>query len=456
MKFYFSMLAFFMLTQLFAQPQHVDKVIAVVGNQIILQSDIEAQIKLYKTQMSEEMEEGEIRAVILDQLLANSVLLSVAKRDSVEVTDQEVQAQLDARVNEILTLMRGDINQFEAYYNQTPEELKEFMRDQMHDQILQQRMQQQLMSKVTVTPHEVKAFFARIPKDSLPYFPAEVELSEIIIKPKVNEEEEQRARQLAREILIQIIEDTTAFAGLAKKYSDDPGSGALGGELGVQQRGTFVPAFEAAAFQLRKGELSDLVRTEFGYHLIQLNERLGNSVNTRHILIRPEITEEDKLEANKTLDSIRTLILSDSMSFGTAVRLHSENERSKTRAGQLINMQTRQPSFSMRDLPMQVYFAIENLNAGEVSQVIETKNYKEEPEYQLIRVLRRTAPHEANLTMDYEKIKSAALQEKQAKFLKTWVDKQIASTFIQVKFKNMGAAGAKLSANPLLQKWQQP
>jgi len=257
------------------QRQQVDKVIAVVGDNIILQSEVEAQHKIFSSQSQGTALPENVRCIILEQLLANSLLLSEAERDSLEVGDEEVQVQLDSRVTQILQYMGNDVEKFKAYYNMRPSEMKDFMRDQMRDQLLLQRMQQQIMSSIEITPKEVKTFFEKIPSDSLPYFNSEVEVAEIVVKPKINAVEDARARKLARNLLLQIVEDSVDFAILAKKYSDDPGSAALGGDLGPQPRGTLVPEFEEAAYQLKKGEVSDVVKSEFGYHIIKLKERLG-------------------------------------------------------------------------------------------------------------------------------------------------------------------------------------
>ena len=285
------------------------------------------------------------RCIIFEQLLANSLLLAEAEKDSVVVSDLEVETQLDARVNQILQYMGNDKEKFEQYYEMSPTEMKDFMKDQMTDQLVLQRMQNQVISSVTITPKEVKKFYNRIPKDSLPHFNSEVELSEIVIIPKQNPIEEARARKLARNLFLQIVEDSVDFATLARKYSDDPGSAALGGELGNVARGTFASEFEAAAYQLSK-EVSDVVKTD-GYHIIQLNERLGNTINCRHILIKPALTTEDRQLAYDRLDSIRQMIEEDSITFDAAIAAYSEDEFSKTRAGRITNPMTGQAFLSL-------------------------------------------------------------------------------------------------------------
>ena len=349
--------------------------------------------------------------------------------------------------------MGNDVEKFKAYYNMRPSEMKDFMRDQMRDQLLLQRMQQQIMSSIEITPKEVKTFFEKIPSDSLPYFNSEVEVAEIVVKPKINAVEDARARKLARNLLLQIVEDSVDFAILAKKYSDDPGSAALGGDLGPQPRGTLVPEFEEAAYQLKKGEVSDVVKSEFGYHIIKLKERLGNTIHCSHILIRPSITVEDREGAYDYLDSIRNLIEMDSLSFSKGIATFSEEEFSKTRAGRVMNPMTGSAFFELGDVPTDIYFAIDGLDEGAVSKVIEYKAPAGGTQFRIVKLLNRTQPHVANLKDDYSKIRQAALEEKKSRYISEWVDKKIKDNYIEIKVDNLGAKADETTACDGIQKW---
>lgn len=437
----------------FAQRKQVDKVVAVVGNQIILQSDLEARIKLLESQSQGVKIPADARWLVFDQLLSEALMLAEAEKDSLVVGDDEVQGQLDARVSQILAYMGNDEKKFREFYSMTPAEMKDFMRDQMHDQMVQQRMQQKIMDAITITPKEVKDFFVKIPRDSLPYFNSEVELAEIVIKPKINPEEDARAKKLARNLMLQVVEDSVDFEFLAKKYSHDRASAALGGHLGVQPRGSLVPEFEAAAYQLKPGEVSDVVKTEFGYHVIQLINRLGNTINCKHILIRPEITTNDRQLAYQYLDSIRNLILIDTFTFSEAIGLFSEEEFSKTRAGRIMNPMTGEPYFELGDLEPAIYFAIDGLKEGEMSKVIEFESRTGEKQFRIVKILRRIEPHVANLTDDYTKIRQAALEEKKGYHVINWVDSKIPNNFIQIKIENFGTYAEEAVKHPTLQKW---
>jgi len=327
------------------------------------------------------------------------------------------------------------------------------MRDQMRDQLVQQRMQQEIMSSITITPKEVKTFFSNIPKDSLPYFNSEVELAEIVVKPKINPIEDAKARRMARNLVLQMVEDSVDFGVLAKRYSDDRASAALGGDLGVQPRGTLVPEFEAAAYQLKPNEISEVVKSEFGYHIIQLINRLGNTINTRHILIRPDITTEDREVAYQNLDSIRNLILNDSISFTQGIAIYSEEDFSKTRAGRIMNPMSGEPYFELGDLEPSVYFAIDGLNEGEITKVIEYETRTGDKQFRIVKLLTRTEPHIANLTDDYSKIRTAALESKKGLYIIDWIDTKIADNYIEIKVENLGADAAEARACGALTKW---
>ena len=436
-----------------AQRQQIDKVVAVVGDQIILQSDIEAQYKLFISQSQGVEQPENIRCMIFQQLLANSLLLEQAAKDSVLVGDTEVNAQLDSRIAQILQYMGGDKEKFKAYYNMRPSEKKESMRDQMKDQLILQKMQQKLMATVSITPKEVKTFFDKIPTDSLPYFNSEVEMAEIVIKPAINPIEDARARKVARNLLLQIVEDSVDFGLLAKKYSDDPGSARLGGDLGAQPRGTMVPEFEAAAYQLKKGECSDVVKSQFGYHIIQLVERLGNTIHCRHILITPDITIDDKQKAFDLLDSIRNLIVNDSISYSAAIAKYSQEDFSKTRAGRIMNPMNGESYFELGDIDSDIYFAIDGLKKGEISKVIKYNSRRGAPQFRIVKLLNRTAPHVASMKDDYSKIRKAALEEKKGRYTTQWIDTKIKDNYIEIKMENLEVAGEKMDNCESMDKW---
>ena len=414
----------------FAQTQILDKVVATVGSEYVLLSEVEEQYAAMSAERGTLPDD--FRCVIFDNMLAQKLLLNQAVLDSVEVTDEEVEAQLGARIDRILGLMNNDRDQFIAYYGQTPEEVRDQMRPDLKNQILTERMRGQILNDITVTPSEVKAFFAQIPVDSLPYFNSEVEVGEIAIFPEVNAEQKQIAIDRMEDIRQQIETGTATFEEMAKKYSQD-GSSRVGGDLGMQKRGTFVPEFEAAAYNLEKGEMSEIVETEFGFHLIQLIERRGNAIHARHILIKPEITQADLDLAKAKLDTIKMLIDTDSLSFSRAVKKYSTDKvQSFNNDGRMVNPTSGNTFFEIGDLDPDIYFTIDTLDVKEVSSPFEFRDPRGEVGFHIVQVQSRTEPHKANLRQDYAKIQKATIDQKKNLFISSWVTDKIGSTYISI------------------------
>ncbi|MBK7872450.1 MAG: peptidylprolyl isomerase [Saprospiraceae bacterium] len=412
-----------------AQRSVIDKVIAKVGGELLLLSEVEEQ---YAYMASENPNlPPEARCNIIDGLMTAKLLLNQAKLDSVEVSDDDVETQLNARIDRILAYMGGDESQFEAYYGQSINEMKEQNREDLRNQIMVERMRSQIMKDVTVTPSEVKQFFQNIPKDSLPYFNSEVEIREIVYKPKVNAEERQKSIDKLTELRRRIVEGGEDFAALAQKFSDDGGSARLGGDLGWAKRGKFVPEFEATAYNLEKDQLSEIVESDFGFHLIQLLERRGNSIHVRHILIKPEITDEDLELAKAHLDSVRTLIVKDSLSFSIAVkRFSDENTQSYNNDGRIVNPATGNTFFEIGDLDPDIYFTIDTMDVGAISDPFEFKDPIGESYFRIVLLQSRTAPHKASLELDYSKIQKAAIEAKKNEFITNWVIDKMEGTFV--------------------------
>ena len=408
----------------------IDKIIAQVGSEIILLSDVETEYNYLKA-MHKDVNDA-TKCMILEQIMAQKLLIDQAKLDSIKVSDDQIQAQLDLRMDAILRQMNGDEELFKQYYGKTVEEMKAIYREDIKNKILAERMQQALLDKIHITPSEVIEFYNSIPKDSLPYYNSEVELAQIIIAPEVNEKEKQKALKLAKEIK-EKLDAGEDFAELAKKYSADPGSAAKGGDLGWVKRGTFVPKFEAVAYGLKKNEISDVVETQFGYHIIQLLERRGNNIHVRHILIKPVLTTEDLNRAKAKLDSIRQLIIDKKMTFEEAVKKFSDKKAlSYNNNGRMTNPVTQTTFFEMKDLPPDIYFAIEGLKPGDITDVMETTDQAGETRFQIIKVLTKTEPHRANLKQDYSKLKEYAKASKKNEYINKWIAQKIKDTYIKI------------------------
>lgn len=414
-----------------AQSEIIDKVAAYVGSELILLSEVEEQYQLLLDRQA--VQDESEKCGILENLMVQKLLVNQAKLDSIEIQDEEIDLQLDARIDRILTMMNNDVEQFEAYYGKSVAEVKEQFRQDLESQLLAERMRGQAMAEIKVTPSEVIEFFNAVPKDSLPYFNAEVEIAEISTKPKVNEDELQAAYDKLEGLKARI-EAGEDFADLAEKFSDDPGSARNGGGLGWMKRGSLVPEYEAAAYNLEPGELSDIVQSEFGLHLIELIERRGNSISTRHILIKPAITEADEARAVAYLDSVRNIILTDSLPFALAVsRFSEEKSQSYSNGGRLTNPATGNTFFEIGDLDPDIYFTIDTMEVGDISGPIEYVDRRGEKGYRIIQVLSYTDPHRANLKQDYFKIQQAAAEQKKGMNFFNWIENKAKNTFVRVE-----------------------
>lgn len=428
----YTLLLFILLAfgSLSGQSYLIDKVVARVGGENILLSEVEdeyAYMVASKAKIS-----ANAKCEILKNLIAQKLIVYQAKLDSVEVTEEDVESQLSFRFESILRQMNGDEAFFEDYYGATVNEMKERFREDQRQKLLAEKMQAKLIDNVSITPAEVTAFYNGIPKDSLPYLSSEVELGEIVLQPQVNDVEKKKALDLAVELKDRIAKGED-FGTLAGKYSEDPESAKRGGDLGFAKRGIYVPEFEAAVFTLQPGETSDVVETEFGFHIIQLMERKGNSVRAKHILITPDITQADRDLAKKMLDSIKVQIEIDSMTFEQAVKKHSlKSMPSYSNNGKMKNPNTGNNYFETKDLDPETYFAIDKLNIGDLSKVVEFKDLKGDKMYRLLKLYSKSKPHQANLKQDYDKISYYAKESKKAQYFNTWIEDKMKKAYIDV------------------------
>lgn len=408
----------------------IDKVVAKVGSEIILLSEIEDEFSYARS--SDPNVDESLKCNIMENLIAQKLIVYRAIVDSVDVLDIEVDAQLDLRFDRILRQMNGDETFFQEYYSATVNEMKERYRDDQKQKLLSEKMQAQLINEVSITPSEVKEFFRSIPSDSIPYLNAEVEIAEIVMKAEVNHEEKTKAILEIEEVLKKLKEGGD-FAELAKLHSDDTESAKRGGDLGFAKRGSYVPDFESAAYNLEPMEISEVVETGFGYHILQLVERRGNVIKVNHILVTPEITSADEDLAVEKLDSIRTLIGNDSLTFSEAVKTYSMDDYpSFSNAGKVRNPNTGDNFFETKDLDPDTYFAIEEMNVDGLSEVLILKNPRGGNLFRLITLQSKTKPHKLNLNEDYDKISQFAKENKKSTYFNEWIQSKMFDTLIVV------------------------
>lgn len=408
----------------------IDRVVAQIGSEIILLSDIEERTAQLVEKQGADPETA--RCQVLESVMLGKLMVNQAKLDSVEVTDAQVEGELDQRFDYILSLFGNDPEQFQSYYGKTVDEMREFMRSEIRDDAIMRTMRSKITADIRITPKEVIDFFELIPRDSLPYFNSEVEISEIVLIPQASEESKELAIEKLKELKARI-EDGESFEEIAKIYSDDLGSARNGGDLGWMKRGTLVPEYEAVAYNLEPGEISDITESEFGMHLIQMIERRGNTIHSRHILIKPKIKDSDLEIAQKKLDSVKMEIIKDSLSFSDAVKQFSnEAVQSYYNGGRVTNPATGTTFFEIGDLETETFFAIDTLDVGEIAGPIEIVNQGGEVSYKLIKLVSRTDPHTANLKSDYTKIQEAAINKKKAEVFDKWAQEVIERTYIDV------------------------
>jgi peptidyl-prolyl cis-trans isomerase SurA len=421
--------AFLCITGVYAQEKIIDQVVAVVGDNYVSHSDIEQQYLQYKAE-GNLMAESTTKCYIFEEYLTQTLLLNQAKIDSVVVSEGQVQMQLDQRMNFFIQQI-GSPEKLEKYFNRTIFEIKEDLRENIRKQLITQKMQSEIIGNTTITPSEVKDYYHRTSRDSLPFVDATVQINQIVKYPPLNEEAINEARKKLLDLRKRIIEGEN-FRTLAVLYSEGPSS-AQGGELGFKSRAELAPEYTNAAFKLKEGGVSNIVKTEFGYHIIQLIEKKDNRVNTRHILIKPSYPPEAINKLKKEMDSIAELIrVNDSVNFEKAVRLFSEDEETKRNKGLLVNPEKGTSELNLDEFNARDFYIISRLKPGQVSDPYESFDNKGNKVYKIIRIAKRTKPHRANLTEDYSLIKNMALEAKKMKILNEWIIEKQKETFIRI------------------------
>ncbi|WP_276497817.1 peptidylprolyl isomerase [Pontibacter litorisediminis] len=407
----------------------VDGIIAKVDNHVILRSDLEFGYLQYLTQ-SKQQPSPDLKCQIFTSLLQDKLLLARAEVDSITVEEAMVTSELNDRINYLASQV-GGTERLEQYYNKSLRQLKDELRKTVREQMVMERMQREITGKVSVTPKEIKRYFNNIPKDSLPYFSTEVEIGQIVLHAEIGREQKQAARQQLEELRKRILAGED-FAALARQYSQDPASAQDGGELGFFKKKELVPEYEAAALRLEPGGLSNVIESQFGFHLIQLIERRGQEFNTRHILIKPATATVDIKAAVTELDSIRTLIENDSISFAKAAKEYSDDTNTKDNGGMLTSRATGTTYIPMDQVDPAIFFVIDTLQVGEISKPVAFTTPDGKDAVRILYLKSKTAPHLANLTDDYQKIANAALSEKRSKAVNEWFKKNINTVYIEV------------------------
>jgi peptidyl-prolyl cis-trans isomerase SurA len=420
-----------------ADPVIMDRVVAVVGKYPVLQSDVENQIiDMRRNGMSIP---GDPKCYVIEGLLVSKLLLSQAEIDSIEVTDDEVERMVANKLQEFVYRAGSEAN-LESMTKKSMAEIKKDLMKPQKEQMVSQRMKEEITKGMTITPSEVQKFYKKIPSNEIPLISETLEIREIVIKPEVSDEEITRIQNRLTEFR-ERIQKGEDFRTLAVLYSDDKSTATRGGELGITPRSMLVPEFAAVAFNLKVNDLSRIVKTEFGYHIMQLIERRGDLINVRHILLTPKPTIEQKLAVRNRLDSIAQAIRENKTTFEDAALRYSQEKETRSNGGLLVNNGGLETSnqqnlnttwFEPRELPTEVMMALRNLKVGEISQVFETRDNSNQPVYKIISIKSRRPAHKADLKLDYPYLQTAALMDKEQEKLAEWVEKKQKTMFIRI------------------------
>lgn len=416
-----------------ATAQVADKILAVVGkNRIVLQSELEVQAAQAAQQAGQEASDKD-KCGLLQQIILQKMLVEQAERDSLLVSEEEVEAALENRLRYFIQQF-GSKEKLEEVSGRTVFQMKEDYRDVIRESMMAEKVQGQLMQNVKITPAEVNAFFKTIPADSLPDFPATVEMGQIVINPAVSPELDDYARKKLEDIRKQIVVDKKDFETMAGLYSDDPGSRNNGGRYdGVSRRGGgWATEFVAAAFKLQNGDVSPIVKTQFGYHIIQMIRRRGEEADVRHILIKPEHTSADYKAAFMKLDSIRSELVAGKITFQEAVGKYSNDEMSNRTGGMIADPQTGSTTMEVANLDPSIALMIDTMKVGSYSQPQVFDNGRGDRSTRIVYLKSITAPHKANLKDDYARIQDIALQQKKAKKMMDWVAEKSPTYYIKI------------------------
>lgn len=420
-----------------AQKNVVDKIIAIVGEEIILKSDIENAF-LQEQGRGMISSSADFRTELLEQQLIQKLLLAQAQIDSVTISEDEVEGALSNQIDYFIRNI-GSQERLEAYFGKSMQEIKDEMRSPMREKLITEQMQQKIVEKIRITPSEIRAYFKKIPKDSLPDMPDRFEIQQIVLRPQVSDAEKERIRERLREYREQILKGEKTFSTLAVLYSEDPQSAVRGGEVGYLSRNELDPAFAEAAFNLKPDKISKIVESEYGFHIIQLIDRQGNKINTRHILLRPKVADSEKEEALHRLDTVRQYITEKKMTFEEAAYYFSSDKKTKNNGGLFSDPQTSEARIARADIPGEMAREVNRLKTGEISEPFITHTENGLEEFKIVKVKASYPQHKANLDDDWQNFELQLTREKQMDKLEKWIKEKQANTYIHIdeSFRNV-------------------
>lgn len=406
----------------YGQDKVVDQIIAVVGKNIILKSDIEGMFMQQQAQGI--TTEGDMKCEILENLLVEKLLLAEAEQDTtITVSDSQINQTLEQRIQYFISHL-GSEKDVEAYFKKSIVELKADMYDVIKNQLMTNQMQGKILDKVTISPAEVRYHYKNLPEDQIPEIDAQLEYAQITVQPAVSAEEEDRIKSTLRELKRRIESGESAFGPLAIMYSEDA-SAKDGGVLDYMGRGNLDPAYAAAAFNLKGDKISNVVKSEFGYHIIQVVDRKGELIKTRHIIMMPKVTPEALEKAKGRIDSIADFIRKGDLKFEEAALRYSYDKNSRNNGGMVINPESAETKWKLTELDPDVSKILPQMNVNEISKPFKTFDDKQRPVYKIVKLISKTSPHKATLKDDYVELSNLYMQNKKEKKMDEWIrDKQ--------------------------------
>lgn len=416
--------------QTIAQDKVVDQIVAVVGKNVILKSDIESMFQQQQAQGI--TSDGDMKCEILENLLIEKLLLAEAELDTtILVSDSQVNQNLEQRIQYFISHL-GSEKEVEAYFKKSIVELKADMEEVIKNQQMTQQMQQKILDKVTITPAEVRYHFRNLPEAEIPQIDAQLEYAQITVLPVISLEEEDRIKATLRELKRRIESGESSFAPLAVIYSEDPGSARNGGELEYMGRGNLDPAYAAAAFNLKGDKISNVVKSEFGYHIIQAMDRKGEQLKTRHILMKPKVSPEAMKKAYEQIDSIADFIRKGTFKFEEAALRYSYDKNSRNNGGVVINPETGDSKWKLNELDPDVSKVIDKMNINEISKPFQTLDDKQRPVYKIVKLINKTGAHKANLRDDYLELSNLYQGAKKEKKMDEWIREKQTGTYVRI------------------------
>ena len=383
--------------------------------------------------------DGDPYCIIPEQLAVQKLFLHQAAIDSIEVSEQEVIGQVERRTNWLIEQVGGSKEKLEEYYNKTSTQIREMLRENIRDGLTVQKMQQHIVGEIKITPAEVRRYFKDLPQDSIPFVPTQVEVQIVTLEPKIPLEEVERVKKTLRDYTDGINSGKMSFATYARFYSEDPGTARRGGELGFMGKGELVPEYANVAFNLQDpNKVSKIVETEFGFHIIQLIEKRGDRINTRHILLKPKVEEKDLEAALVRLDSIADDIRNQKFTFDDAATYISQDKDTKNNHGLMANKNTGTARFEMQDLAQvsqEVAKMVENMNVGEISRAFTMINDKGKEVCAIVKLKSRINGHKATISEDYQRLKAIVMEKRSEDKLEKWIKEKQKHTYVRINEK---------------------